>query len=65
MLHLILCNIFKNFNSYSRETLWKSVHTGEEPYIYDLTIVRLVNEPASQNSPLSNLLVKINLFGHR
>ena len=26
----------------------KSVHTGEEPYIYDLTIVRLVNKPASQ-----------------
>ena len=47
------------------KTYDKSVRTGEEPYIYDLTIVRLVNKPASQNTPLSNLLVKINLFGHR
>ena len=43
----------------------KSVHTGEEPYIYDFTIVRLINKPVSQNNPLSNLLVKINHFGHR
>ena len=50
MLHLI-CNIFKNFNSYRRETYDKSVHTGEEPYIYDLTIVRLVNKPALQKYP--------------
>ena len=40
MLHLI-CNIIKNFN-YD-----KSVHTGEEPYIYDFIIVRLINKPAS------------------
>ena len=26
----------------------KSVHTGEEPYIYDFIIVRLINKPASQ-----------------
>ena len=38
MLHLI-CNIIKNFNSYRRET--KSVHTGEEPYIYDFIIVKV------------------------
>ena len=43
----------------------KSVHTGEEPYIYDLIIVRLINKPASQNNPLSNVLVEINHFGHR
>ena len=26
----------------------KSVHTGEEPSIYDFIIVRLINKPASQ-----------------
>ena len=26
----------------------KSVHTGEEPYIYDFIVVRLINKPASQ-----------------
>ena len=26
----------------------KSVHTGEEPYIYDFIIVRLINKPTSQ-----------------
>ena len=46
MLHLI-CNIIKNFNSYRRETLWQ-VHAGEEPYIYDFMIVRLIDKPASQ-----------------
>ena len=46
MLHLI-CNIIKNFNSYRRETLWKSVHTGEEPYIYGFIIVSLINKPGS------------------
>ena len=43
----------------------KSVHIGEEPYIYDFIIVRLINKSASQKYPLSNLLVKINHFGHR
>ena len=47
MLHLI-CNIFKNLIHTEEKTYDKSVHTGEEPYIYDLTIVRLVNKPASQ-----------------
>ena len=47
MLHLI-CNNIKNFNSYRRETLWQSVYTGEEPYIYDFIIVRLIYKPASQ-----------------
>ena len=26
----------------------KSVHTGEEPYIYDFIIVSLINKPGSQ-----------------
>ena len=26
----------------------KSVHTGEEPHIYDFIIVRIINKPASQ-----------------
>ena len=47
MLHLI-CDIIKNFNSYRRETYDKSVHTGEGLYIYDFIIVRLINEPGSQ-----------------
>ena len=29
----------------------KSVHTGEEPYIYDFIIVKLINKPASQKYP--------------
>ena len=43
----------------------KSVHTGEEPYIYDYTIVSLINNLVHKNNPLSYLLVKINHFGHR
>ena len=39
----------------------RSVHTGEEPYIYEFIIINLVNK----NKPLSNLLVKINHFGLR
>ena len=42
----------------------KSVHTGEEPYIYDFIIVSVINKPGSQKTPLLNLLVKINHFGH-
>ena len=50
MLHLI-CNIIKNFNIsiHTEEKPYdKSVHTGEEAYIYDFIIVRLINKPASQ-----------------
>ena len=39
--------------------------TSQEPYIYDLTIVSLINNPGSQEYPLSLLLVTINHFGHR
>ena len=64
MLHLI-CNIIKFLIHTEEKPYDKSVHTGEEPYIYDSIIVRLINRPASQKYPLSNLLVKINHFGHR
>ena len=49
MLHLI-CYIFNSrILIHTEEKPYdKSVHTGEEPYIYDLTIVRLVNKHASQ-----------------
>ena len=47
MLQLI-CNIIKNFNSYRREKYDKSVHAGEELYIYDFIIVSLINKPGSQ-----------------
>ena len=43
----------------------KSVHSGEEPYIYDFIIVSLINKIVHKNSPLSSLLFKINHFGHR
>ena len=43
----------------------KSVHTRDEPYIYDFIIVRLINILLHKNNTLSNLLVKINHFGHR
>ena len=43
----------------------KSIHTGEEPYIYDITIVSLIKNPVHKKHSLSNLLVKINYFGHR
>ena len=33
-----------NVHSYSRETYDKSVHTGEEPHIYDFIIVSLINK---------------------
>ena len=51
MLHLI-CNIIKNFNLIEEKPYDKSVHTGEEPYIYDFIFVRLVNKPASQKNPV-------------
>ena len=43
----------------------KSIHTGEEPYIYDFLIVSIVKNPVHKNNPMSNLLVKINYFGRR
>ena len=47
MLHLI-CNIIKNINSYREKPYDKSVHTGEEPYIYGFINVSLINKPGSQ-----------------
>ena len=43
----------------------KSIHTGEEPYIYDFIIVSRIKYPVHKNNPLSNLSVKISHFGHR
>ena len=42
----------------------KSIHTGEEPYIYDF-IIEASLKKVHKNNPLSNLLVKINYFGLR
>ena len=47
MLHLI-CIVIKILNYTEEKPYDKSVHTGEEPYIYDFIIVRLINKPASQ-----------------
>ena len=64
MLHVI-SDIIKNLIHTEEKPYDKSVHTEEEPYIYDFIIVSLINKPGSKNSPLSNLLVKINHFGQR
>ena len=65
MLHVI-SEIIKNLIHTEEKPYDKSVHTGETPYIYDFIIVSLINKPGSQeNSPLLNLLVKINHFGQR
>ena len=47
MLHVI-CNIIKNLIHTEEKPYAKSVHTGEEPYIYDFIIVKLINKPGSQ-----------------
>ena len=43
----------------------KSIHTGEELYIYDFIIVSFIEKTVYKNNPLSNLLVKINYFVHK
>ena len=49
MLHLILvCNIIKIFIHTEEKPDDKSVHTGEEPYIYGFIIVILINKSGSQ-----------------
>ena len=44
-LYVTLLRILINTEEKSYD---KSVHTGEEPYIYDYIIVRLIDKPASQ-----------------
>ena len=40
-----------------------SVHTGEEPYIYYFTIVRLINKPASQKiTPCQTYWLKLTIL---
>ena len=50
MLHLI-CTLLTILIHTEEKPYDKSVHTGEEPYIYDFIIVRLINKPASQKIP--------------
>ena len=64
MLNLI-CNIIKNLIHTEEKPYYKSFHTGEEPYIYDFIIVGSLINLVHKNNPLSNLLVKIDHFGHR
>ena len=47
MLHLII-TLLRILIHTEEKPYDKSVHTGEEPYIYDFIIVRLINKPASQ-----------------
>ena len=42
----LICNIIKNF--IHTKPYDKSVHAGEELYIYDFIIVSLINKPGSQ-----------------
>ena len=56
MLHLI-CNIIKNLIHTEEKPYDKSVHTGEEPYIYGFIIVSLINNLVNKNNSLSNLLI--------
>ena len=44
----IICNINRNLIHTEEKPYDKSVHTGEEPYIFDFIIVRLIYRPASQ-----------------
>ena len=50
MLHLI-CIIIKNSYHTEEKPFDKSVHRGEEPYIYDFISVSLINKPGSQKTP--------------
>ena len=47
MLHVI-SDIMKNLIHTEEKPYDKSVHTGEEPYIYDFIIVSLINKTGSQ-----------------
>ena len=42
----------------------KSIHTGEEPYIYDIIIASLIKNPVHKSYFLPHLLVKMNYFVH-
>ena len=50
MSHLI-CNILRILNNTEEKPYDKSVRTGEEPYIYDFIIVRLINKSTLQKKP--------------
>ena len=47
MLHLI-CTLLRIFIHTEEKPYDKSVHTGEEPYIYGFIFVSLINKPGSQ-----------------
>ena len=40
----------------------KSIHTGEEPIIYDLIIVSFIKKTVQKSSTLSNLFVKLTIL---
>ena len=40
----------------------KSIHTGEEPYIYHIIIVSLIKSQVHKTCPLSNPLIKMGKF---
>ena len=47
----LICNIIKNFIHTEEKPYDKSVHTGEEYYMYGSIIVSLINKPGLQEQP--------------
>ena len=59
----LICNIIKNLIHTEEEPYDKSINTGEEPYIYDFIIVRLINKSASQIiTPCQTYWLKLTIF---
>ena len=40
----------------------KSIHTGEEPYIYDFIIVSLIKKPVHKNTPCQTYWLKLTVL---
>ena len=58
----MLCLIMKIHTE--EKSYGKSIHTEEEPYIYNIIIVSLIKSPVYKTYPLSNPLVKISHSVH-
>ena len=56
---LLICNIIKNVNSYRREPFGKSIHTEEEPHIYDFRIVSFIKTKFTKVTPCHTYWLKL------
>ena len=61
MLHLI-CNIIKNVSSYRRQIYDKSIHTGDEPHIYDFVIVMIIKTQFTKVTPCQTYWLKLTIL---